>query len=139
MYPIMKWLNRWFYEKHMNPCLPCILVVPRCTRIWNLTNGGLNHALIPNDANLVITWSRNPHVKTPISGKPSKSGLIGVWHKDNLYLGTITIGNRDPHPMNIDSQTRSIRMTSWRQNYSSISRFQFFREPRKGDYPTNTK
>jgi len=30
------------------------------------------------DANLVITWSRNPHAKTPILGKPSKSGLIGV-------------------------------------------------------------
>jgi hypothetical protein len=26
----------------------------------------------------VITWSRNPHAKTPIPGKPSKSGLIGV-------------------------------------------------------------
>jgi hypothetical protein len=30
------------------------------------------------DANLVITRSRNPHAKTPIPGKPSKSGLIGV-------------------------------------------------------------
>ena len=30
------------------------------------------------DANLVITWSRNPHAKTPIPRKPSKSGLIGV-------------------------------------------------------------
>ncbi|KAJ6856544.1 hypothetical protein NC651_038246 [Populus alba x Populus x berolinensis] len=30
------------------------------------------------DANLVITWSRNPHTKTSIPGKPSKSGLIGV-------------------------------------------------------------
>ena len=30
------------------------------------------------DANLVITWSRNPHAKTPIPGKPSKSGLIVV-------------------------------------------------------------
>jgi len=26
----------------------------------------------------VITWSRNPHAKTPIPGKPSKSGLIEV-------------------------------------------------------------
>ena len=66
------------------------------------------------DVNLVITWSRNPHAKTPIPGKPSKSGLIGVWHKDNLYLGTSTIGNRNPHPTNIDSRMRSIRMTSWR-------------------------
>jgi hypothetical protein len=32
----------------------------------------------PSDANLLITWSRNPHVKTPIPGKPSKSGLIVV-------------------------------------------------------------
>jgi hypothetical protein len=31
-----------------------------------------------SDANLMITWSRNPHAKTPIPGKPSKSGLIGV-------------------------------------------------------------
>jgi hypothetical protein len=30
------------------------------------------------DANLVITWSRNPNAKTPIPGMPSKSGLIGV-------------------------------------------------------------
>jgi len=28
------------------------------------------------DANLVITWPRNPHVKTPIPEKLSKSGLI---------------------------------------------------------------
>jgi hypothetical protein len=47
--------------------------------------------------------------------KPSKSSLIRVWHKDNLYLGTSTIGNGDPHPTNIDSRTRSIRMTPWRQ------------------------
>ena len=30
------------------------------------------------DANLVITWSRNPHAKTQIPGKPSKSSLIEV-------------------------------------------------------------
>jgi hypothetical protein len=64
-----------------------------------------------SDANLVITWSHNPHTKTPIPGKPSTSGLIGVWHKDNLYQGTSTIGNGNPHPRNIDSRTRSIRMT----------------------------
>jgi len=63
---------------------------------WKSTNftkifNGLQHSFqvwqgfIPNDTNLVITWSRNPHAKTPIPGKPSKSGLIGVWHKDNLY------------------------------------------------------
>jgi hypothetical protein len=54
-------------------------------------------ASIP-DANLVITWSHNPHLKTQIPGKPSKSSLIGVWHKDNLYLGTSTIGNGKPPP-----------------------------------------
>jgi len=48
------------------------------------------------DMNLVITWSCNPHTKTPIFDKSSKSGLIGVWHKDNLYLGTNTIENRKP-------------------------------------------
>jgi hypothetical protein len=46
------------------------------------------------DANLVITLSYNPQTKTPILKKLSKSGLIGVCHKDNLYLGTNTIGNR---------------------------------------------
>ena len=40
-------------------------------------------ALIPTNVNLVITWSRNPHTKTPIPEKPSKSGLIGVTF---LYL-----------------------------------------------------
>jgi hypothetical protein len=54
-------------------------------------------ASIP-DANLVITWSHNPHLKTQIPGKPSKSSLIGVWHKNNLYLGTSTIGNGKPPP-----------------------------------------
>jgi len=43
-------------------------------------------------------WSRNPHAKTSIPRKPSKSGLIEVWHKDNLYLGTSTIENEKPPP-----------------------------------------
>jgi hypothetical protein len=34
--------------------------------------------MIPNDANLVIIGSRNPHAKTPIPEKQSKSGLIEV-------------------------------------------------------------
>jgi hypothetical protein len=34
--------------------------------------------MIQNDANLVITWSRNPHAKIPIPEKPSKSGLMVV-------------------------------------------------------------
>jgi hypothetical protein len=79
----------------------------------------LNHL----DANLVIMWSRNPHTKTSISRKPSKSGLIGVWNKDNLYLGTNTIGNGNPYPTNIDSRTRSIRMISRRQLFFDKSFF----------------
>jgi hypothetical protein len=63
------------------------------------------------DVNLLNTQSSNPHTKTLIPKKSSKSGLIGVWHKDNLYLDTSTIGNRNPHPMNIVSQSRGIRMT----------------------------
>jgi hypothetical protein len=61
------------------------------------------------------SWSCNPHAKTPIPKKPSKSGLIGVWHKDNLYLSTSTIGNGNPYPTNIDSRMRSIRMMPWSQ------------------------
>jgi len=51
---------------------------------------------LETDENLVITWSRNPHAKTPIPRKPCKSSLIVVWHKDNLYLGTNTIRNGNP-------------------------------------------
>jgi len=43
------------------------------------------------------SWSCG-HAKTSIPGKPSKSSLIGVWHKDNLYLGTSTIENGKPTP-----------------------------------------
>jgi len=57
---------------------------------------GLTPPLTYSDANLVIMWSRNPYIKTPIPGKPSKSGLIEAWHKNNLYLGTSTIGNGNP-------------------------------------------
>jgi len=63
------------------------------------------------NANLVITWSRNPYVKTLIPGKPSKLGLIWVWYKDYLYLGISIIENGNLHPMNIDSRMRSIKMT----------------------------
>jgi len=35
-----------------------------------------------------------------INGKPSKSSLIGASYKDNLYLGTNTIENENPHPTN---------------------------------------
>jgi hypothetical protein len=46
-----------------------------------------------SDANLVITWSRNPHAKTPIPGKPSKSGLmklndecLALWNLQIVFL-----------------------------------------------------
>jgi hypothetical protein len=69
------------------------------------------------------TQSSNTHAKTSIPKKPSKSVLIGVWHKDNLYLGTNTTGNENPHPMNIDLWTRSIRMTPQRQLFFDKSFF----------------
>jgi len=76
---------------------------------YNLINGAkLRYQMMET------SWSRG-HAKTQIPEKPSKSGLIGVWHKDNLYLGTSTIENRDPHPTNIDLQTRNIKVTPWRQ------------------------
>jgi len=37
-----------------------------------------DESLEVDDANLVITWSRNPYAKTPIPEKLIKSGLIGV-------------------------------------------------------------
>jgi hypothetical protein len=54
---------------------------------------------------------KQPTRKDTNSQKATKSGLVGVWHKDNFYLSTSTTGNENPHPTNIDSQTRSIRMT----------------------------
>jgi hypothetical protein len=46
--------------------------------VWfeNLSTSALEMGVL--DANLVITWSRNPHAKTSIPGKPSTSVLIGV-------------------------------------------------------------
>ena len=88
-----------------------------------------------------ITWSMEPSSDTKWCGPRDHmvtQGLIGVWHKDNLYLGTSTIGNGDPHPTNIDSRTRSIRMTPRRQLFFDKLFFQFFRKPWKGDYLTNT-
>jgi hypothetical protein len=76
-----------------------------------------------------------PHAFYQIPRKLSKSGLIGVWHKYNLYLGTNTIGNGNPYPVNIHSRTRSIRMIS-RSLLFFHKWFQFFREPRKGEYLT---
>jgi len=40
-----------------------------------------------------------------------------------LYLGTTTIGNENSHPTNIDSRTRSIRMTSWSKLFFDKSFF----------------
>jgi hypothetical protein len=91
------------------------------------------------DANLVITWSRNPHANTPIPGKPSKIGLIEVWHKDNLYLGTNTIENEKTPTQWILIREREVLGWHHEASCSSISSFLFFREPRKGDYPTNTQ
>ena len=98
------------WDYHHSFVFACFLVF---NDFW--INHTHTHTHIYIDANLVITWSCNPHAKTPIPGKPSKSCLIGVWHKDNLYLGTSTLENGDPHPTNIDSRTRSIRMTPQRQ------------------------
>jgi len=62
---------------------------------WIEWNHKVSYTLI--DVNLVIMWSCNLHAKPPIPKKPSKSGLIWMWHKDNLYLGTNTIRNGKPH------------------------------------------
>ena len=51
------------------------------------------------------SWARG-HTKTSIPEKSSKLGLIGMWHKDNLYLDTSTIGNENPHPTNIDLESK---------------------------------
>jgi len=88
-----------------------------------------------NDPNLLNTRSSNPHFKTPIPEKPSKLGFMRVWHKNYLYLDTSTIGNGNPHPTNINSRMRSIKMTPRSQLFFDKS----FREPRKGDCPTSTQ
>ena len=87
-------------------------------------------ALIPTDENLMITLTTLPTIKIEIWSCKTEIGalvsfsvgcmttwswgshnlvseldfiLIGVCHKDNLYLGTSTIENGNPHPTNIDS------------------------------------
>jgi len=87
-------------------------------------------ALIPTDENLMITLTTLPTIKIEIWSCKTEIGalvsfsvgcmttwsrgshnlvseldfiLIGVYHKDNLYLGTSTIENGNPHPTNIDS------------------------------------
>jgi hypothetical protein len=70
------------------------------------------------------SWSygpSNPRAKTPILGKPSKSVFIGVWHKDNSYLDTSTIGNKPPtkkywfvNKKYKDNATKSVFPSVWR-------------------------
>jgi hypothetical protein len=52
---------------------------------------------ITYDVNLLIMWSSNPHLKTPIPEKSSKSYSIGVWYRDNSYLGTNIIEINPPN------------------------------------------
>jgi hypothetical protein len=65
----------------------------------------------PNKFGKIKSWCE-PHdhgvmQRHQIPGKPSKSSMIRVWHKDNLYLGTRTIENGNLGPMNINSWMRS--------------------------------
>jgi hypothetical protein len=46
--------------------------------MWRAFIGKFMVVYFDDDANLAITWSRNPYANTPIPGKPGKSGLIGV-------------------------------------------------------------
>ena len=94
-------------------------------------------AIQTNPFMMQTSWSRNPHAKAPILEKSSKSGLIGVYHKDNLYLRTNTIGNASTQLILI--REREVYGWCHKDSCSSISHFQSFREPRKGDYPTNTQ
>jgi len=61
--------------------------------------------------------------------------LIGVWHKDNFN----TIGNGNPHPTNIDSRMRSIRMTPRSQLFFDKSFFSSLENPGREIYLTNTQ
>jgi len=58
------------YKKNLNEHLDHlhnVLTVLRSEQLYaNLKKGTFC------DANVVIMWSRNPHAKTPIPGKPSK-------------------------------------------------------------------
>jgi hypothetical protein len=52
-----------------------------------------------NGLSVALWCEPRDHVThTPIPGKPCKSGLIGVWHKNNLYLRTSTIENKKSLP-----------------------------------------
>jgi hypothetical protein len=64
----------------------------------------------------LITQLSNPHAKTLIPEKPSKSGFIGICHNENLSQDTSTIGIKKPPPNEyqfanekyIENATRSI-------------------------------
>jgi hypothetical protein len=117
--------SRNFYTK--------IRIWPRSDRITRL-NHILNHI---NNQFQTYNWMltiRNLRLNLNHIRSPWKSGLIGVWYKNNLYLGTSTIGNGNPHPTNINLRTRSIKMTPRNQLFIDKS-FQFFREPTENISP----
>lgn len=58
-------------------------------------------ALIPTDANLVITCMvTQPTIKIEIWSQKAEIGLIGIWHNGNLPQGTNTIGISKMTPRN---------------------------------------
>ena len=74
-----------------------------------------------HDANLMITWSRNPIIKIEIWSWKAKIGLIGVWHNGNLPQGTNTIGLSIMMPRSqlIFDKSDSVRpRTKERKNHS---------------------
>jgi hypothetical protein len=110
----IKWLSWGFFWEIL------MLFDPLMRRAVTLCHGRGGNLI------LIIMWCEplDHAVKQPIQlEKPSKSGLIGMWYKDNLYLGASTIENGNPHPTNIDSQMRSIRMMSWSQLFFNKSFF----------------
>jgi len=98
---------------------------------------GLSSGIRESDAKLLITRLSNPHTNDSTPRKPSKSDLIGEWHKSNLYLGTDTIGIK-PLPMNNNLRRRSILDWPHEVSCTLIKRFQSFKEQRKGEYLTHT-
>jgi hypothetical protein len=109
--------------------------------IWNSWQSLLPYSVV-GETLMRTSWSRNTHAKTPISGKPSKSGLIVVWHKDNLHVWKLIsalLKTKTPHPMNIDSRTRSIRMSPRRWLFFDKSFFSSLENRgREIISPTNT-
>jgi len=66
---------------------------------------------IINDTDLLITWSSNPQWRWYNSWKAKKSGLIGMWHNENLSQGTNIVGIRNPYSTKTNFQMRSIIRT----------------------------